>query len=115
MLRYNFYFVLLCLSVGCAVVPISRPSFEQLPETTIIDRNPVVLIEGAQIKITDKTFDGPVQAVVGTNYHSALGLECYRVQILGSLAGYELLSLCRQHEGHWMVTPRIWSTIAGSD
>ncbi len=70
---------------------------------------------GALVEISDPAFHGEINAKVGKEYLSAIGLNCYQVKVDDPALAFESVAICRYDTGTWFVAPRIWArSTAGS-
>ena len=67
------------------------------------------IISGAKVAISDPAFPGKFNVIIGQKYRSALGVNCYQVELTDVALAFEPVAICRRDAGPWFVAPRIWA------
>ncbi len=108
----RFFFLLLsivlagCQSTGQTASKIGKSNdFLKAPKLT-----PEELVFGTKIKINATEFSGDIEAKIGNEYYSALGVSCFKLESLGT-DHVQLLAMCPRNDGTWGLAPPVWSEV----
>lgn len=106
-MRLFLFILAFAVLAGCARLDLSARSGEQ----TIKSNNPILytprlsqeqLTTGSLVKISDPNFSKDIQAIVGQSYYSALGQQCYRINVQNPDLS-RLTVLCRDKSENWAI------------
>ncbi len=109
-----FVTTLAVILTGCAAtsLPTNRVAAQPVNEAPAPEQTVQIgqqIATGEQIQLNDAGGYGMLNAVVGQNYRSALGQECYWIKAQGSKFDRESIALCRDQNDEWQLAPHIWS------
>lgn len=110
-MRIVFICVLSFLLIGCAGAPVPPLGRVEAVNKTQIEKLKVFstsLELESQVRISGPTLHEAVNAVIKQSYYSALGQQCYRIVVKGSLKS-DLDVLCRDKMGGWNIVPSLQS------
>jgi len=110
-MRVVFYCALLFILIGCAGVNHPDSSITGNGEAlSSQDKNLNLtsnkLTPGSQIKIIDPNYSEVLRVLVGKSYLSALGQQCYHIEVQEHPT---LNVLCSVSSGQWRVVPSVHS------